>query len=50
MSYEIDRDPEYQPSLAEMTKQALNLLKNNHNKGFFLMIEGNTYRIDSPIQ
>ncbi|WP_423792334.1 alkaline phosphatase [Methanocaldococcus indicus] len=47
MAYEIDREniPEYQnqPSLAEMTKKALEILDKNPN-GFFLMVEGG--RID----
>lgn len=44
MSFEIDRDPTLQPSLAQMTQKALDLLQANSNKGFFLMIEGS--RID----
>ncbi|WP_423792172.1 alkaline phosphatase [Methanocaldococcus indicus] len=47
MAYEIDREniPEYQnqPSLAEMTKKALEILDKNPN-GFILMVEGG--RID----
>ncbi|MBI4635191.1 MAG: alkaline phosphatase [Candidatus Rokubacteria bacterium] len=39
MSFEIDRDPAKEPSLAEMTTQALELLQRN-SKGFFLMVEG----------
>lgn len=39
MDYEIDRNPAEQPSLAEMTKKALDLLKDSE-KGFFLMVEG----------
>lgn len=37
--YEIDRDPNLQPSLAEMTDKALKVLSKN-DKGFFLMVEG----------
>ncbi len=43
MSYEIDRDPEAEPSLAEMTVKAIGLLDADPN-GFFLMVEGS--RID----
>ncbi|KAI9475681.1 MAG: alkaline-phosphatase-like protein [Benjaminiella poitrasii] len=47
MSYEIDRDPLYQPALHEMTAKALDILKTKsveQDTGFFLMIEGS--RID----
>lgn len=47
MSYEIDRDPQVEPSLSEMSKKALDILykaTENKEKGFFLMIEGS--RID----
>lgn len=37
--YEIDRDPETQPSLHEMTGRAIEIL-NRNPKGFFLMVEG----------
>ncbi|HMB93663.1 MAG TPA: alkaline phosphatase [Rhodothermales bacterium] len=43
MDYEIDRDPAEQPSLAEMTVKAIDLLKDDPD-GFFLMVEGS--RID----
>lgn len=43
MSYEIDRDPAAQPSLAEMTEKAINLVSQNDD-GYFLMVEGS--RID----
>lgn len=43
MAYEIDRDPATQPSLAEMTQKAIDLLQGDPN-GFFLMVEGS--RID----
>ena len=39
MSYEFDRNPEEQPSLAEMTKKAIETL-NKNEKGFFLLVEG----------
>jgi alkaline phosphatase len=43
MDYEIDRDPDEQPSLTAMTRKALNLLEGDED-GFFLMAEGS--RID----
>jgi alkaline phosphatase len=43
MSYEIDRDTLVEPSLAEMTRKALDLLSRNP-RGFFVMIEGS--RVD----
>lgn len=43
MSYEIDRDTVWMPSLAEMTRKALALLSQNP-RGFFVMIEGS--RVD----
>lgn len=39
MAYDIDRDPIKEPSLAEMTKKAIETLSKN-KKGFFLMVEG----------
>ena len=39
MSYEMDRNPEEQPSLAEMTSKAIDVLDRNED-GFFLMVEG----------
>jgi alkaline phosphatase len=39
MANDWDRDPTKQPSLAEMTKKAINTLSKNQN-GFFLMVEG----------
>ncbi|HWP68753.1 MAG TPA: alkaline phosphatase, partial [Rectinemataceae bacterium] len=39
MSYDIDRDPESEPSLSEMTSKAIEILSAN-TKGFFLMVEG----------
>ncbi|CAE6489319.1 unnamed protein product [Rhizoctonia solani] len=47
MSYEVDRDPAVEPSLLEMTKTALETLKQatrNTKQGFFIMIEAS--RID----
>lgn len=43
MSYEIDRDPAVQPSLAEMTAKALDLVDDDED-GYFLMVEAS--RID----
>ena len=39
MSYDVDRDPEKEPALCEMTEKALQVLSKN-DKGFFLMVEG----------
>ena len=41
MAYELDRnkEPEGEPSLADMTRKAIQVLSNNDN-GFFLMVEG----------
>ncbi|MDO5041105.1 MAG: alkaline phosphatase [Peptoniphilus sp.] len=39
LNYSMDRDPEVEPSLAEMTDKALDVLSKNE-KGFFLMVEG----------
>jgi alkaline phosphatase len=39
LPYDLDRDPEQVPSLAEMTKKAIQILSENLN-GFFLMVEG----------
>lgn len=39
LPYDLDRDPEVTPSLAEMTKKAIDKLSQN-KKGFFLMVEG----------
>lgn len=46
MSYDIDRDPTLEPSLAEMTTKAIDVLSKNA-KGFFLMVEGG--RIDHAL-
>ncbi len=46
MSYDLDRDATLEPSLAEMTGKAIDVLKNN-GKGFFLMVEGG--RIDHAL-
>lgn len=46
MAYDLDRDATQEPSLAEMTGKAIDVLKNN-GKGFFLMVEGG--RIDHAL-
>ena len=46
MNFDIDRDPATEPSLAEMTTKALDLLANNKT-GYFLMVEGG--RIDQAL-
>ena len=39
MQYEVDRDPSAEPSLAEMTQKAIEILENDED-GFFLLVEG----------
>ncbi|MHA7848504.1 alkaline phosphatase [Serratia sp. D1N4] len=46
MSYDQDRDPAQEPSLAEMTEKAIDALAAKE-KGFFLMVEGG--RIDHAL-
>ena len=48
MDYELERNPETDPSLAEMTYKAIEMLRKN-NKGYFLLVEGkvNIYAIFS---
>ncbi|WP_343731568.1 alkaline phosphatase [Duganella sp.] len=46
MSYDLDRDPAKEPSLAEMTTKAMDVLARN-SKGYFLMVEGG--RIDHAL-
>lgn len=40
MRFNADRNKEIEPSLAEMTEIAINVLKRNNKNGFFLMVEG----------
>ncbi|WP_344765464.1 alkaline phosphatase [Actimicrobium antarcticum] len=46
MSYDLDRDPAKEPSLADMTTKAMDVLSKN-SKGYFLMVEGG--RIDHAL-
>ncbi len=46
MSYDLDRDSAKEPSLAEMTTKAMDVLAKN-TKGYFLMVEGG--RIDHAL-
>ena len=46
MSYDLDRDASKEPSLAEMTTKAMDVLAKN-KKGYFLMVEGG--RIDHAL-
>jgi alkaline phosphatase len=46
MSYDLDRDPAKEPTLADMTAKAMDVLGKNH-KGYFLMVEGG--RIDHAL-
>ncbi len=46
MSYDLDRDASKEPSLAEMTSKAIDILSKNTN-GYFLMVEGG--RIDHAL-
>nr|WP_315249175.1 alkaline phosphatase [uncultured Duganella sp.] len=46
MSYDLDRDATKEPSLAEMTTKAMDVLARN-GKGYFLMVEGG--RIDHAL-
>jgi len=46
MSYDLDRDPAKEPSLADMTTKAMDVLSRN-GKGYFLMVEGG--RIDHAL-
>ncbi len=47
MSYDLDRSATSEPSLAEMTSKAMDVLSNNNSKGYFLMVEGG--RIDHAL-
>ena len=47
MSYDLDRAATSEPSLAEMTTKAMDVLSSNNSKGYFLMVEGG--RIDHAL-
>ena len=47
MSYDLDRAATSEPSIAEMTTKAMDVLSNNNSKGYFLMVEGG--RIDHAL-
>ncbi len=47
MSYDLDRAATNEPSLAEMTTKAMDVLASNNPKGYFLMVEGG--RIDHAL-
>ena len=44
MAYEADRDASKEPSIAEMTDKAIQILSKNE-KGFVLLVEGNHMHI-----
>lgn len=46
MNFDLDRDPAKEPSLAQMTEKAIDVVARNP-KGFFLMVEGG--RIDQAL-
>jgi alkaline phosphatase len=47
MNFDIDRDPTLEPSLAEMTTAAMDVLAATKKTGYFLMVEGG--RIDQAL-
>ena len=47
MSYDLDRNPAVEPSLAEMTTKAMDILAAKKNKGYTLVVEGG--RIDHAL-
>lgn len=44
MPYDLERDPETDPSLTEMVEVAIKILKKNPN-GFYLLVEGRFFLI-----
>ena len=47
MNFDLDRDPALEPSLAEMTTAAMDVLAATKKNGYFLMVEGG--RIDQAL-
>lgn len=47
MSYDLDRNPAVEPSLAEMTTKAMDILAAKNNNGYTLVVEGG--RIDHAL-
>ena len=47
MNFDLDRDPAAEPSLAEMTTKAMDVLAATKKNGYFLMVEGG--RIDQAL-
>lgn len=47
MSYDLDRAATGEPSIADMTSKAMDVLASNNPKGYFLMVEGG--RIDHAL-
>lgn len=42
MTYDLERNPDTDPSLTEMVEVAIKILKKNPN-GFYLLVEGDTF-------
>lgn len=49
MEHELKRDPNNEPSLAEMVAKAIQILRRNKN-GFFLLVEGKCLVLAERIQ
>lgn len=48
MQYELDRDKDKEPSLAEMVEKSIKILQRG-DKGFFLLVEGETHFLINSI-